>query len=262
MDSRSPAKPATIFYPAWADHARRTNHLEASGVFIKRQDVDSRSQCVPSLRGRGDKASPLRPVLPQSHCRTGRRAPSVEGLWLDQIEHNSAIDEFWNFYESEWAELRDLKAHRAGPVWPPLLEMNGRDERDRPVCVNWFDAVAYCKYLERRTGLPVRLLTIEEWQAIAPSRELVKAIGPKARQAVVEAVDPKGNVLEPPTYLPHYYTRFKPDLCWFQTPKDLTSFARSLLANGLAIIADRRPITSLRPSPVLNRPGFRGGRLV
>lgn len=137
------------------------------------------------------------------------------------------IDEFWNFYENEWAELRDAKADRAAREWPPLLEMNGRDEGDKPVCVNWFDAVAYCKYLERRTGLPVRLLSIEEWQAIAPSRETVKAIGPKARQAVVEAVDPKGNVLEPPTYLPHYYTRFKPDLCWVPNTEGL-NFLSSL----------------------------------
>lgn len=48
-------------------------------------------------------------------------------------------------------------------------------------------------------------------------------------------------MLELPTYLPRYYTRFKPDLCWFPTQRDLTSFPRLCLANGLAIIADRHP---------------------
>jgi len=166
------------------------------------------------------------------------RRPRVGARHVDFIAHPLAdkclmvsdlitIDEFWNFYEAEWADRRDAKAERTAHSWPPLTEMNGRDERDRPVCVTWYDAVAYCKYLERRTGLPVRLLTTQEWQTIAPERAEVEALGASARRAAVEALTPDGKVLEPPTYLPHYFTRFKPDLCWVRNNEGL-SFLSSL----------------------------------
>jgi hypothetical protein len=137
------------------------------------------------------------------------------------------IDEFWNFYDADWADRRDAKAARTARSWPPLAEMNGRDERDRPVCITWYDAVAYCKYLERRTGIPARLLTIEEWQAIAPARAAVQALGASATKSVVEGLDLAGNVLKPPTYLPHYFTRFTQELCWAQNREGL-SFLSSL----------------------------------
>ncbi|MEG0043203.1 MAG: SUMF1/EgtB/PvdO family nonheme iron enzyme [Massilia sp.] len=126
------------------------------------------------------------------------------------------IDEFWNFYEDGWADRRGAKAARTARDWPPLDEMNGRDARDRPVCVTWYDAVAYCAWLERITGLPVRMLTTTEWQDIAPARATVTALGPAAQTFAVAAEDPDGNLLLAPTYNQHYFTRFAPDLCWVQ----------------------------------------------
>lgn len=160
------------------------------------------------------------------------RKPQSGARRIDFVAHHLAdrclmvselitIDEFWNFYENEWAERRDDKAAHTVRGWAPLDEMNGRDERDHPVCATWYDAVAYCKYLECRTSLPMRLLTIEEWQAIAPERAVVESLGRKARDSVVEGLDAEGRVLEPPTYLPHYFTRFKPDLCWLPNGQGL-----------------------------------------
>lgn len=131
------------------------------------------------------------------------------------------IDEFWSFYESGWAERRTVKATRTKRSWPPFDEMNGQDERDLPVCATWYDAFAYCKFLESRAGLPVRLLTIEEWQAIAPERAAVEALGSKAMDSVVEGINVDGRMLAPPTYLPHYFTRFTPDLCWIPNEQGL-----------------------------------------
>lgn len=132
-----------------------------------------------------------------------------------------SIAEFQKFYEAEWQTLRDEKAAFAKRSWSSLPSMNVLDPANLPVCANWYDAIAYCKYLEKEEGLPVRLLSIEEWQAIAPSREAIKALGSKAQAHVVEAVNLDGKVLEPPTYGIEYITRFKEDLCWVRNEQGL-----------------------------------------
>jgi len=131
------------------------------------------------------------------------------------------IDEFFHFYHSDWAERREEKSKRTGSDWYSLPEMNIMDPIERPVCVTWFDAIAYCKYLEKKTGLPIRLLMIDEWREISPSRSTIEALGPLAKSHSVEAISDEGNVLTAPTYLPHYFTRFKPDLCWVNNEQGL-----------------------------------------
>lgn len=132
-----------------------------------------------------------------------------------------SIAEFQDFLDSEWKVLRDEKAAMSTRSWPSLPSMNVLDAANLPVCLTWYDAIAYCKYLEKKEGLPVRLLTIDEWQAIAPSRETIAALGPFAGAHVVEAVDLEGNVLAPPTYGIEYITRFKNDLCWVRNDQGL-----------------------------------------
>ncbi|MDO9051596.1 MAG: SUMF1/EgtB/PvdO family nonheme iron enzyme [Methylotenera sp.] len=131
------------------------------------------------------------------------------------------IDEFLRFYHLEWAERREEKSKLTSHDWYSLPEMNIKDPVDLPVCVTWFDAIAYCKYLEKETGLPIRLLMIDEWREISPSRSAIEALGPIAKSHSVEAISVEGNVLASPTYLPHYFTRFKPDLCWVNNEQGL-----------------------------------------
>lgn len=132
-----------------------------------------------------------------------------------------SIADFQAFLDAEWKLLREEKAAMSKRDWPSLPSMNVRDSANLPVCLTWYDAIAYCKYLEKKEGLPVRLLTIDEWQAIAPSRETIEALGPIARAHVVEAVDLEGNLLAPPTYGIEYITRFKNDLCWVRNDQGL-----------------------------------------
>jgi hypothetical protein len=132
-----------------------------------------------------------------------------------------SIAEFQKFFEAEWQTLRDEKAAFAERNWSSLPSMNALDPANLPVCLNWYDAIAYCKYLEKEEGLPVRMLSIEEWQAIAPSRETIKALGSKAQAHVVEAVNLDGELLEPPTYSIEYITRFKDDPCWVRNEQGL-----------------------------------------
>jgi hypothetical protein len=88
------------------------------------------------------------------------------------------VDEFWRFYEhSEWRRIRADRLAKAGvEIESDLAAVNLHDAADAPVSVTWFDAVAYCRHVEKETGLPVRLLDVEEWRAIAPppARDIVK----------------------------------------------------------------------------------------
>ncbi|KKM98156.1 hypothetical protein LCGC14_1160780 [marine sediment metagenome] len=78
------------------------------------------------------------------------------------------IEEFSAFEDSsDWSSIREARACKAGYVIDGLSGMN-TDPDSLPVSVTWLDAVAYCKDYEKRTGLPVRLMTVEEWQQVAP----------------------------------------------------------------------------------------------
>lgn len=131
------------------------------------------------------------------------------------------IAEFQDFNEEEWQGVRDTKSSMAKRHWPTLPGMNALDPVNLPVCLTWYDAIAYCKYLEKKDDLPVRLLSIEEWQEIAPSRDTIKALGPIAQTHSVEAVNLDGTPLQPPTYGIEYITRFKDDLCWVRNDEGL-----------------------------------------
>jgi hypothetical protein len=76
------------------------------------------------------------------------------------------IEEFWRFYTtSRWKDLRSsrIKASRS-EMDTDLSPLNLFDPDHLPASVMWLDAVAYCKAYEEETGLPVRLLSIEEWR--------------------------------------------------------------------------------------------------
>jgi hypothetical protein len=138
-----------------------------------------------------------------------------------------STDEYLQFYESEWQDIRTIKSELSDRKWTSIPEMNPNDQGFLPASVTWFDAIAYCKFVERRTNLPVRLLTIDEWQAISPSRKMVDDRGLEAKANVVEAFNEAGKLLRPPTYLPHYITRFKSNLCWIKNIQGL-NFLSSL----------------------------------
>lgn len=81
------------------------------------------------------------------------------------------VDEFWRFYEdSEWRRIRVDRLARDGQrIETDLEAVNLHDTGGAPVSVTWFDAIAYCRHVEDKTGLPVRLLDVEEWREICPT---------------------------------------------------------------------------------------------
>jgi hypothetical protein len=84
------------------------------------------------------------------------------------------IDEFFNFHSvTDWGQARQEGARKADwKLEGDLHVLNSGDAGDLPVSVTWLDAVAYCRDFERRTGLPVRLMEVEEWREIVPDSPL------------------------------------------------------------------------------------------
>jgi len=69
------------------------------------------------------------------------------------------VKEFWSFFDgSDWQKNRVTRSgHDLSKLEPDLAAVNLHDEDNVPASVTWFDAVAFCRYYEEKTGLPVRL---------------------------------------------------------------------------------------------------------
>lgn len=105
----------------------------------------------------------------------GRRAENfvphqLNGYCL-MISPLITVKEFWRFFEnSDWRDDRITRTEKTSdPLEADLAAVNRYDEDHLPASVTWFDAVAFCKCYEAQTGLPVRLLEVEEWKQICPS---------------------------------------------------------------------------------------------
>lgn len=90
----------------------------------------------------------------------------------------------------------DATGHPAPPFWG---EPSFGDPRMPAVGPSWDDAVAYCAWLERRLGQPIRLPTEAEWECAA--------------RAGRDVLYPWGD--EPPESLPDYAMRWEngPEVC-------------------------------------------------
>lgn len=80
------------------------------------------------------------------------------------------IQEFWRFFEvSDWRDDRISRSSRTNTqLEADLAAINLHDEDHLPASVTWFDALAYCRYYEQKSGIPVRLLEVEEWKQVSP----------------------------------------------------------------------------------------------
>ncbi|MCE1241560.1 MAG: formylglycine-generating enzyme family protein [Azonexaceae bacterium] len=80
------------------------------------------------------------------------------------------IQEFWRFFAgSDWRDDRISRSSRTNTqLEADLAAVNLHDDDHLPATITWFDALAYCRYYEEKTGLPVRLLEVEEWKQISP----------------------------------------------------------------------------------------------
>lgn len=106
------------------------------------------------------------------------------------------IKEFVQFCDlTGWEGTRLEKARKASYEMEENLRSVNTDPNDElPASVTWLDAVAYCRHVEKRDNLPVRLLGVTEWRQIAPQptmdRSRVKAVRTFTVQNGEMPVDP------------------------------------------------------------------------
>lgn len=130
------------------------------------------------------------------------------------------VDEFWRFYaDSEWRRIRVDRLSKAGlNIEADLDAVNLHDDGGAPASVTWFDAIAYCRDVENKTGLPVRLLDVEEWREVspAPARDIVKDGWGDLTWVITGGDERTG------TDSTHRYPEACPEGGWLRFGKDLT----------------------------------------
>lgn len=117
------------------------------------------------VAGRG--YAPPRPMYGQASMHFVSHRLNDQCLMISPL---ITIDEFWRFYEdSEWRRTRQDRAKKAKrDMKEHLSAVNLGDPGHLPVSVTWFDSIAFCRHYELQTGLPVRLLAVDEWKQISP----------------------------------------------------------------------------------------------
>jgi hypothetical protein len=133
---------------------------------------------------------PSRSTSGISHPSFVRHDMGARSLMVSEL---ISINQFWNFYESGWADTRASKEAADSKPWANLVAINSYDEeRTLPACVTWFDAIAFCKHLEGELGRPVRLLTIKEWHSIRPAQNAIEAAKDSFSEPAVEFLPDQG----------------------------------------------------------------------
>lgn len=147
------------------EHDAETRHYEEGGSIgtwpgysklILRELIASRPNFAPPRHPKGFVADSFIPHRLNDYC-----------LMVSPLV---TIEDFWRFYKnSDWHEERLARsAATKSQLEPDLAAVNLHDEAHLPASLTWYDAVAFCRYYEKRTGLPVRLLEVEEWKKISP----------------------------------------------------------------------------------------------
>lgn len=148
----------------WLEHLEHTaekKHYERGGSttnwpgyekLIEKELIHSRGYRSPSP-ARAAKRNDFRPHSLPDYCL--------------MVSHLITIRDIQRFLEvSDWSDRYRARAGRE--IDEALNPMNGLDSPNMPASVSWYDAVAFCKYYEDKTGLPVRLITIDEWKLVSP----------------------------------------------------------------------------------------------
>lgn len=147
------------------EHSAETRHYEEGGTvatwpgypkLLMRELMATRRNYAPPTQPKGRSDLDFVPHRLDAYC-----------LMVSPLV---TIQEFWCFFESsDWRDNRISRSSRTNTrLEVDLAAVNLCDDDHLPVSVTWFDALAYCRYYEQKTGLPVRLLEVEEWKQISP----------------------------------------------------------------------------------------------
>lgn len=192
-DQRDEAFTGNPYHPIFKSHelptAMQTSGLNAHLYFTTGEWYERLEHSAETRHYEEDGTAATWPGYPKLLMRellaTRRNyaAPTQPKGWSDQnfIPHRLngyclmvsppvTIQEFWRFFEgSDWRDDRIPRSSRTDmQLEADLAAVNLHDDDHLPASITWFDALAYCRYYEQKTGLPVRLLEVEEWKQVSP----------------------------------------------------------------------------------------------
>ncbi len=110
------------------------------------------------------------------------------------------IKDFFDFYNNEYKEKRSDSLDE--------IFTNNIENENLPVSVTWYDAIAYCRYLEKKYNVPFRLIAPDEFQEICPSSNRSEKENPYQLNVKSELEFYQENNLlnSPPSYMPDFDT--------------------------------------------------------
>jgi len=121
-----------------------------------------------------------RELLAQGYIKPNpKTGKTLEGFFPHRLKNRTlmvsplvTIKELFEYLDhSDWREIRNKRIQTVdGSIRSrdEIFSINEETSNDYPAAVSWLDAIAYCRHFEQRTGVPVRLMTTEEWFEVAP----------------------------------------------------------------------------------------------
>ncbi len=105
---------------------------------------------------------------PEPFIYQGKSHPGLPTFWLAKYpvtyaQFRAFIDD-GGYREDRW--WHGLARREDAPIQPAWDELNSPRET-----VNWFEAIAFCRWLSARTGQPISLPTEEQWERAAAGRD-------------------------------------------------------------------------------------------
>lgn len=83
------------------------------------------------------------------------------------VSNPITIKEFAEFYIEKDKDNQSYLETRLDTL-EDLSMMNAEDNENVPISVTWYDAIAYCKYIENKYNVHARLLSQDEFELISP----------------------------------------------------------------------------------------------
>lgn len=120
-------------------------------------------------------------ILKDYYLKTGAfsyyRKPSnkiLEGFTSFKLEDKTlyvsdliSIKEFLEFYHTKDKDNQSYQESRLNTL-ENLPPVNSEEDENVPVSVTWYDAIAYCRYIENKYNVHTRLLLRDEYEMICP----------------------------------------------------------------------------------------------
>jgi Sulfatase-modifying factor enzyme 1 len=100
-----------------------------------------------------------------------RRVATLDGYRTAQLADGKRLGVSDLIRIAQFQQFAEESGYRRRRLVGESLERANQDPPDAPACATYYDALAYARWVEERTGAPTRLLSIAEYRELHPGAE-------------------------------------------------------------------------------------------